>query len=108
MLLNVSERLVLISILPKESDYTTIKIVQNLKEDLSFTEEEHELLKFYNTEDGMVHWNSENDIPKEIPIGEKATDIIASSLRNINATKKLREDHISLYEKFYSAVNAIL
>jgi len=107
MLLTVSERLVLISILPKENNYTTLKIVRDLVNNLSFIEEEHELLKFYSTEDGMLHWDKENDIPKDIPIGEKASDVIAECLRNLNNTKKSREDHLSLYEKFYDVINAI-
>jgi len=107
MLLTVSERLVLISILPKENNYTTLKIVRDLVNDLSFTEEEHANLNFYNAEDGMLHWTPEYDIPKDITIGEKASDIIAECLRNLNNAKKLREDHISLYEKFYDVINAI-
>jgi hypothetical protein len=107
MLLTVSERLVLISILPKEGNYTTLKIVGDLAKDLSFSEEEHANLKFHNAEDGMLHWTLEYDVPKNVPVGEKAKDIIAECLRNLNNAKKLREDHISLYEKFYDVINAI-
>jgi len=100
MELSVTERLVLLNTLPKEGDFTTLKIVRKLREDLSFTEDEHALLQFKTPDSGGMAWNREGDTPKEIPIGEKATDIIAGALKQLNAEKKLGEHHYSLYEKF--------
>ena len=99
MLLSVFERLILLNILPKEGDITTLKIIRKLKDDLSFSEEEHTALQFKN-EDGQIMWKEEADIKKEIEIGEKATDIIAEALKALNKAKKLTEAHISIYERF--------
>ena len=113
MKLTVFERLILLNILPGEGDFTTLKIVRHLREDLSFTEEEHKLANFKNEgeifEDdegnksvvgkGQVRWKDEVK-EKEIKIGEKATDIIVDVLGNLNKDKKLRNEHMSLYEKF--------
>lgn len=99
MELAVFERLILLNILPKEGDFTTLKIMRKLKEDLSFSEEEHKNLGI-KIEDGMVRWKSEADSLKEVNIGEKAHDIISEILKELNNKKKLTEEHMSLYEKF--------
>jgi len=99
MLLNTFDRLILLNIMPKEGDITTLKIIRKLKDDLSFSEEEHTALQFKN-EDGQIMWKEEADIKKEIEIGEKATDIIAEALKALNKAKKLTEAHISIYERF--------
>ncbi len=99
MELSVFERLILLNILPPEGDFTTLKIVRQLKTDLSFSEEEHAALQFEQNE-GTVKWLQEADIPKEIAIGEKATDIIVGVLKDLDKQKKLTEQHYSLFEKF--------
>lgn len=100
MELGVFDRLILINILPKEGDFTTLKIIREMRESLSFTEEEHKVLEFKFLEDGKVEWKQEADKPKEITLGEKATDIIVGVLSDLNGKKKLTDQHISLYEKF--------
>jgi len=99
MLLNTFDRLILLNVLPKEGDITTLKIIRKLKDDLSFSEEEHTALQFKN-EDGNIMWKEEADIKKEIEIGEKATDIIAEALKKLNKERKLTEAHIPVFEKF--------
>lgn len=101
MELGVFDRLILLNILPKEGDFTTLKIVRKLREDLSFTEAEHKALQFQQNE-GTIKWQTEADIPKEIQIGEKATDIIVEVLKKLDKDKKLTDQHVSVYEKFVS------
>jgi hypothetical protein len=101
MILNTKERLILLASLPKEGDFTTLKIVRNLREDLSFSEEEYKVLNFVvQPNGGGVKWNDKGEKPKEISIGEKATDVIVDALKRLNAEKRLTEDHFALYEKF--------
>ncbi len=99
MQLNVGERLVLLSILPEESNFVTLKIVRELKEKLSFSEEE---LKAYNfkQEGNSVKWDATVDTNKEIAIGEKQTDLIKDALKKLNDANKLKQEHFGLYEKF--------
>ena len=99
MNLQVGERLVLLSLLPKEGDFTTLKIIRELREGLSFSEEEHKTYNF-KQEGDLVFWDTEKDTPKDVPIGEKATDIIVDALKKLNEAKKLRDEHFNLYEKF--------
>jgi len=100
MLLNTKERLILIATLPKEGDYTTLKIVRKLREDLSFTEEEHKSLQFVSNPDGLLNWQLSGDRSVEIEIGAKAKEIIKAALMKLDAEKRLTEDHLGLYEKF--------
>lgn len=99
MELGVFDRLILLNILPKEGDFTTLKIIRELRETLSFTEAEHKALQF-KQEEGNIRWQTEADKPKEIKIGEKATDVIVGVLKDLNDKKKLTDQHFSLYEKF--------
>lgn len=101
MELGVFDRLILLNILPREGDFTTLKIVRKLREDLSFTEAEHKALQFQQDE-GNIKWQSEADKLKDIQIGEKAMDIIVDVLKKLDKDKKLGDQHISVYEKFVS------
>lgn len=99
MELGVYERIVLLGILPKEGDFTTLKIVRGMREDLSFSEEEHKALEF--VQDGSnIQWKKDADVPRNINFGEKATDLIVETLKKLDEQKKLKEEYYSLYEKF--------
>jgi len=99
MKLSILDRLVLLNVLPKEGQVTTLKIVRKLREDLSFSEEEHKLLNFRQEDERLV-WDDEGDIDKEIEIGERATDIIKSALRTLNDQGKLHIDAVDIYDRF--------
>lgn len=101
MELGVFDRLILLNILPKEGDFTTLKIVRTMREDLSFSEDEHKALQFEQKQsEGSIKWKSEADKPKHINFGEKATDLIVATLKKLSNDKKLTEQHMNLYEKF--------
>jgi len=99
MKVGVFDRLILLNILPKEGDFMSLKIVRKMREDLSFSEEEHKALQFKQDE-GNIQWKQEADLPKEIHFGEKAKDIIVEVLKKLNDDKKLTDQHFSLYCKF--------
>jgi len=97
--LTVLERLVLLSILPKEGNFVTLKLVRKLRENLSFDEAEIKELNFAQDGD-QVKWNEKANVTKRVNIGEKMNDLIQEALKKLDDEKKLREDHFSLYEKF--------
>ena len=99
MKMGVFDRLILLNILPKEGDFTTLKIIRTMREDLSFSEEEHKALEFKQNE-ANIQWKQEADVVRDINFGEKATDIIVEVLKKLNSDKKLSDQHYSLYEKF--------
>ena len=105
MILSVFERAVLMNVLPKEGNFTNLKALRVLKENLSLSEDEN---KIYQPQiiEGKFFWKTQDDegnpIPqnKEIEIGEIVTELIKKTLKNLNSQNKLKEEHISLYEKF--------
>ena len=99
MELSVAERIVLLSVLPAEGDLTTMRLTKDLRRELGFTEDEHDVLKF-RTEDGLTKWDSEADVEKEIAIGPRAHVMVADALKELDESKKLNEDHLTLCEKF--------
>ena len=114
MQLTVFERLTLLNILPREGNFLTLKIIREMREGLSFSEEEHKVLQFKKAGDkviledgtegvvpeGKVVWNMAGDLVKDVGFGEKATDIVVERLKALDKEKKLTDAHFSLYEKF--------
>lgn len=100
MKLKVIDRITLLGILPQEGDIITLKIIRKVREDLSFTDEEHKALKIERLDAGNLQWNAEADKPKEIAIGEVATNLIVDSLKKLNDEKKLTDNHVGVYEMF--------
>lgn len=99
MKMDVAERLVTLSILPKEGNFTTLKILRELRMNLGFTEEELKDWRIVSDlEAGTVNWETNGEA--EIPIGEKATDIIIESLRKLDGELKLEEHMFDIYERF--------
>ena len=100
------ERLTILNILPKEGNFTTLKILGKLKESLAVSEEEYKDFEIRpETDDkgeqtGRVTWNEKGIAEKEIEIGEKATDIVVDALKELDKNKKLTNEHYTIYEKF--------
>ena len=100
MELTVRERLIISSILPQEGDTLTLRILRKLQENLSFSEEEIKLYKFESLEGERVRWDNTVEQEREIEIGEKATDIIVLALSKLNEQKKLKMEHLDIYDRF--------
>ena len=101
MKLDVRERLTLLDILPREGDFTTIKIVRELREQLSFSAEEHESYAFKHTEDGQLTWAVDAEQDRDFIFPTMARRIIEDALQKADKGKKLTVDHVSTYEKFF-------
>jgi len=94
------DRLILLNILPEQADITTIRIIHKLRQDLSFSEEEHAALEIQTGEDGLVRWNAAADTSKDVEIGPKAHAIVEGVLRQLSEKGLLREQHLPLYDRF--------
>jgi len=98
MKFNVIERVMLSSILPKEGNFTNLKLVREINEQLSFDEEENKTLNFRQDGDQM-RWNPV-EIIKDIELGSVATALIVKELTRMDKEEKLTIEHYSLCEKF--------
>ena|SRR3990167_7681875 len=99
MQLGIADRLRLLSVLPAEGNLVTLKIVRDLKDSLSFSEAEVAdcKMKFEGT---SVMWDESTDPMKDIPIGERATDVIVERLKSLDSQRKLTLEILPLYERF--------
>lgn len=104
MKLNVAERIALLPVLPKEGDFTTLKILRELQEKIGFSEDDFKKFKLVTkvTDAGSrIEWD-----PKEgakevgIELGEKALEIVKEALLSLDKSKKLKPEQMTLYEKF--------
>ena len=97
MKLSVLERIQLLGILPKEGDFSTLKIVRGLQNDLGFSEEELKETELVLKDN---HYGWKKEVEKDVQIGDKGTDIIKDSLKKLSEQKKLSIQMMDLYEKF--------
>lgn len=110
MQLTIIERNILMSILPKEGSFLTLKTVRQLREALSIQDgedEEYGILKEGDSlengavvQKGQFRMTRNLDVEKEIPISKKGIEVVEAALKALDAQKKLTDAHISLYEKF--------
>lgn len=99
MELSVQERVVILSLLPNEGSFATLKILDQLRMGLSFTEDEFKKWDIVEvTQEGRINWQENGKA--EIPIGEKATDIIVDALKKRDKADTLPMQAIDVYEKF--------
>jgi len=101
MQFNTFERLVLLNVLSQSgSSLADLKIVHNLKMNLSFTEKEQKQSKMKYLENGNVQANWNAVKPKDVKLCDRAKEIIAKGLKKMGEQENLTEEHFSLCEKF--------
>lgn len=101
MNLSLLERLVVLKALPREGNYATLQILTNLRLSLAPSEEETKAWDIVtDLETGRTTWEINGEA--EIPIGEKATDIIVDAFNKLDRENKLVVEDMSAYEKFIS------
>ena len=99
--LNLYERVVCMSLLPKEGSFVTLKIIRDLQMELAPSEEEAKIAGLEDLPTGGV--KAENwflVVEKEIVFGDIAKGLIVDALKKLDEEEKLTNDHFTLYEKF--------
>jgi len=97
--LNVLERLMALNLLPKEGTFTNLKLIRVAREELSFNEAENKALNFQQVGD-QLKWTQAADTFMEINLGQVVTLVIVDALKKLDTGGKLKDEHVSLYEKF--------
>lgn len=99
MELDIMERVMLLNILPMQGNIVTLKLVDELRQTLSFDEADIEAATIMqDDETGRVTW--EENTVKEFNLGKKTTEIIVKTLEKMNTDETLTPQHMSLCEKF--------
>ena len=100
--LNLFERIGIMGMLPAEGNFATLKIVNDLRMELAPSEEEYQKAGLSIMEGGKgieaKNWLAVKE--KELKLGEIAKAIIKDALKKMDEDMKLRNEHMSIYEKF--------
>lgn len=101
MELSFPERLALVSILPIENDYATLRIAWLARIILAPTSDE--IKDFEIAQEGTkIMWNVEKarDYHPDIMLDDASITMLRQKLLELDRTKKLTQNTYSLYEKF--------
>lgn len=115
MQLTVTERILLINLLPAEGSVIDLRVMRKLRESLSFSEEEQKALEFRHPGEmghmqngqpqeavpsGMISWKVSAEPNKEFQFGDRSMTLIKKYLQAIDQAGKATEAHLPLFDKF--------
>ncbi len=99
--LSVVNRLSFLGLLPGEGDLTTIKIIRELREELSLTEAEHSVLHIQQLGEGRIRFD-ENVVPliefEFEGVRELLLNGVKTQLRTMESDGQLKLEFLPLYE----------
>lgn len=95
----VLERLLLLNLLPQVGSIITLRVVQQLRAELSFSEDEIARMSLQEV-GANITWNQDAEEPKLVEVGDTAKTIIAKRLRDLDESEQLQPQHLSLWEQF--------
>ena len=98
MKLDVAERIRLLGILPEKGNLLTLKIVRELRDDLSFSEKEHKDFNILTKMD-RITW-SDAAKKKAVKIGDQAKELVEKTLKELDEKEELTLADIDLWDKF--------
>lgn len=100
MVFSVLERLMVLSLIPKEGDLETLRTGKRLRPLFAFSDDESKSLNFVSA-GGDLKWNEKSGVePKEIELTHEDACFIRDSLIFLSESKKLTEHHLTLCDKF--------
>jgi len=97
--LNVIERGTILSILPKEGNFITLRLIRDLASKVGLSAQEITDFEIVTTENRTT-WNMKGAAPTELEFVESEVDIIKKQLKDLNEKQKLTSEMFTLYEKF--------
>src|SRR5512138_945368 len=103
MLLTISERLMLMDILPQTGDYASLKTITKARLNLSFSALEIKNFGIRQvTENGVpqVTWDREKETEVDVPVDEYTISVIKQTLIGLNEKHELNVNLLTLFEKF--------
>lgn len=103
MIFTLGERIHLLDILPEQGNILTLRALRVLKETLGFTEKEakdFDITAVADQETGRVRYTWAENAEAEIEVSPKMAGLITAILEDLEKTEQLKDEHISLFEKF--------
>ena len=102
MKLGIAERISVLNILPAEGNIITLRVVNELRESLSFSEKELADCKISQDDNGRIMWDASAALVKDVKIGDTARDIIKAALKKLDDGNKLTAQLVPVWDKFMS------
>jgi len=99
--LNMPDRLQILNILPKEGNIVTLRIINNLRMNLSPTAAEIEEFKIEQVPEGVKYTTSAL-VPKPFEFLKIEVDTIQKALKDLDTKQKLPIEMIGIYDKFFT------
>ena len=99
MKLNILQRILIFSILPKEGTLLTMKILKDLKDKIVFSEEEIKESEL-RIEDNQYFWNPTKIVDIEFDITEGESKLVVDGLKELDRQGKITEQYLKLCELF--------
>ena len=100
MKLSIPERIGLLGILPEKGNFVTLRVVDEARRLLSFTEREIKDWGIVAAEEGRVSWNPQKAVDGDVKIGDAVRELIAKKLKELDEKEELLMAMYSLYERF--------
>jgi len=100
MKLGIAERINVLNILPVEGNIITLRVVNELRGALSFSEKEIADAGIKQDTDGRITWDHTAGVGKDVKIGDTAKDIIKTALKKLDDEKKLTAQLVPIWDKF--------
>ena len=100
--ISAKNRLVLMTVLPKEKTYVAMRLLLNLREKLELTKKELEDYKIVIYPNGSISFTNKElaNTTKEIRIDNIVVGIIKEEFKKLDKEQKITTDLIELYELF--------
>ena len=102
MELKVLERLVVLNVLPVTGTLINLRLVRELREDLSFSDEENQEMEI-RVEGEQVRWDDAVEAErglKVVEISSTMLDLVVGAFGALDAEAKLHLEQIGVYERF--------
>lgn len=102
MELTVQERIQLGNALPQQGNVCTLLILQELREQLAFTDKEMKACRMQSYPDGRIVWDPElvDKVILVIALSKPAHAIIVAALTKLEDANQLHMNQLTLWEKF--------
>lgn len=100
--LNASKRFELMSILPKEHNYITIRLITDLKKELELSSKDLKFIEAQPAPNGGIAWNVKKgeELIKEVSVDDFLIGVINEELKKLEKAQKITIPVADLYEMF--------
>lgn len=103
MELSIKQRMLLLNLLAEYTgNIAQLRILAELRDRLSFSEEEHERFEI-KQEGNQLSWSPEKAAPTEVEIGPVAKEIIVRRLRDLSNMGQMTLEFLELVDLFPQA-----